>query len=189
MDADMKLLFVILILIPATGFFSCGTAPPQSVASAPTPKGAWHVYTSPDKTFSIELPCEPKQTNVSANSTPVFEYSCHWEDSDDLQVFLMSVSKADFEVGKTFDEAAFERSVKDTFTPNHHIEKMIPIKIDGGIGREVFVTNTRDDMDNIRGRVIIFGAHRFEVAYLATDLKRLESPEAERFFASFKPLK
>jgi len=185
----MKLLFVVLILITATGFFSCGTAPTQPVASARTPNDGWHVYTSPDKSFSAELPCEPKQTNVSDVSTPVYQYSCHAEGSDVLRAFVITVMKADLEIGKTHDEAAFERSVKETFTPNHHIVKMIPIKIDGGIGREIFVTNERDDMDNIRGRVIIFGGHRFEVAYLATDIKLLESPEPDRFFAGFKPLK
>jgi hypothetical protein len=185
----MKLLSIGSSLITVIGFFSCGTPPLRSVSSAPTPNGDWRVYTSPDKTFSVELPCEPRQTNVSEPSTPVFQYGCHLEESDRLQFFTITVLKADFEVGKIPDEAAFERSVKDIFTPNHRIEKIIPIKIDGGIGREVFVKNTRDDMDNIRGRVIAFGAHRFEVVYLATDLKLLESSEADRFFAGFKPLK
>ena len=189
----MKLLFIVLSLITVTGFFACGTAPVKSVSPAPTPtptpSGDWRLYTSPDKTFSAELPCEPTQTNVSASATPIYDYSCDMIEAASLRLFLISVVKAAVEGGKIPDEAEFERSVKDSFTPNHTIIKMFPIKIDGGIGREVFVTNTRDDMDNIRGRVIIFGAHRFEVAYLATDLKRLESPEAERFFASFKPLK
>ena len=101
----MKLLLVVLILSTPTGFFSCGTAPTQPVASAPTPNAGWRVYTSPDKSFSVELPCEPKQTNVSEESTPVFQYSCHSEESNDLQVFMITVLKADFEVGKTRDEA------------------------------------------------------------------------------------
>ena len=62
----------------------------------------------------------------------------------------------------------------------------IPI---GRIGREVVVTNTRDEMDNLRGRVIIFGSRRYEVGFGASDIGALESTMAERFFSSFKPLK
>jgi hypothetical protein len=63
------------------------------------------------------------------------------------------------------------------------------LKIEDGIGREVVVTNTRDEMDNLRARVIIFGSRRYEVGFDASDIKALESPMAERFFSSFKPLK
>jgi hypothetical protein len=184
----MKLLFILSSLIAVTCFFSCGIEPVQSVSSAPARNGDWRLYTPPDKTFSVELPCEPAQTNVSASS-PSYEYSCHLEEADNLRFFTISVWKADFEGAKIRDEAAFERSVKESFTPNHRMVKIVPIRIDGGIRREVIVTNTRDEMDNLRGRVIIFGNHRFEVAYVATDMKRLESVEADRFFTGFKPLR
>jgi hypothetical protein len=110
------------------------------------------------------------------------------EEAGGLSFFVISVSKADFEGARLRDEAAFERSVKESFSPNKRLVKLIPIKIEGGIGREVIVTNTRDEMDNLRGRVIIFGKHRYEVGFGATDIKVLESPTAERFFATFKPL-
>lgn len=97
--------------------------------------------------------------------------------------------KVDVEKPETRDEATFERSLMKSFDPHKRVVKITPIKIDGGIGREVIVTNTRDEMDNLRGRVIIFGTHRFEIGYVATDIKLLESPEANRFFASFKPLR
>ena len=159
-------------------------APPKTSSSSPVPNIDWNLYIPPEKTFSAEFPCAPTQENGPRN-----EYSCHLEEADGLRIFLISVWKSDFEGAKIRDEAAFERSVKESFTPNHTIVNIIPIKIDGGLGREVTVTNTRDDMDNLRGRVIIFGAHRFEVAYLATDRKLLESPQANRFFAGFKPLR
>ena len=184
----MKLLFIVSSLIAVTCFFSWGIERPQSVSSAPVRNGDWRLYTPPDKSFSVEFPCDPAQTSVSASS-PTSEYSCHLEEADSLRIFMISVWKADFEGAKIHDEAAFERSVKESFTPNHRIVKIIPIQIDGGIGREVIVTNTRDEMDNLRGRVIIFGNHRFEVGYFATDMKRLESAEADRFFAGFKPLR
>ena len=167
-------------------------APPQSVSSkpspTPTPNGDWRTYTPPDKSFSVELPCEPTQTNVSEISTPSYEYGCGLEDSDGLTFFTIGVFNADFEGPKLRDEAAFERSVKESLTPNKRIVKLVPIKIEGGIGREMVFTNTRDEMDNGRVRVIIFGQFRFEIVFGATDMKMLESPAAERFFATFKPL-
>jgi len=86
------------------------------------------------------------------------------------------------------DEATFERSIRDSFPSNKRITKLTPLKIENGIGREFVLTNTRDDMDNMRGRVIVIGVRRYEVGFVAADLKALESQKAERFFASFKPL-
>ena len=86
------------------------------------------------------------------------------------------------------DEAAFERSVKDSFSPNKRLTKLIPLKIERGFGREVVVINSKDEMDNLRGRVIIFAGRRYEVGFVASDLKALGSPTAERFLSSFKPL-
>lgn len=191
----MKLLFIVSSLVTVTCFFSCGMAPPQSISTAPksvstppTPNGDWHLYTPPDKSFSVELPCKPTQTNVSEITTPSYEYACGREESGGLHFFTIDVFETDLEGAKVRDEAAFERSVKEALTPNKRLVKLIPIKIEGGIGREMIFTNTRDDMDNGRVRVIIFGKHRFEIFFGATDMKMLESPAAERFFASFKPL-
>lgn len=191
----MKLLFIVSSLVSVTCFFSCGMAPPQSVTTAPksvstppTTSGDWHLYTPPDKSFSVELPCAPKQTNVSEISTPSYQYACGLEESDGLRFFTIVVFRADFEGAKLRDEAAFERSVKEELTPNKRLVKLIPIKIEGGIGREMIFTNTRDDMDNGRVRVIIVGKHRYEIVFGATDMKMLESPAADRFFATFKPL-
>lgn len=86
------------------------------------------------------------------------------------------------------DEAAFERSVKDSFSPNKRVAKLIPFKIENGIGREFVLTNTKDDMDNLRGRVIIFGGRRYDVGFAASDVKALDSPMVDRFFSTFKPL-
>lgn len=182
----MKLLFIISSLITVTCFFSYGMASPKSASMRPN--GDWRLYTPPDKTFSVELPCEPTQTNVSAPSTPIYEYGCGLEEAHGLSFFTIDVFKADFQGAKIRDEAAFERSVKDSLTPNKRIVKLVPIKIEGGIGREMVATNTSDEMDNLRVRVIIFGKHRYEVVFGAPDIKALESPAAERFFATFKPL-
>jgi hypothetical protein len=188
----MKLLLIVSNFIAVICFFSCGMAPQKSVSSSPTPtptpNGEWRVYTPPDKSFSVELTCEPKQTSVSEPSTPIYQYACGLEESVGPHFFVIVVFNADFDVAKSRDEAAFERSVKDSLTPNKRLIKLIPIKVEGGIGREMIFTNTRDDMDNGRARVIIFGKHRYEILFGATDLKMLESPPAERFFATFKPL-
>ena len=165
-------------------------APVESVSPvAATQDSGWRLFMPPDKSFSVELPCEPTATNVSDSTTPIYEYGCDVGDAVDRRFFIMLVSKTDFVGEKLRDEAAFERSVKDAFPPNRRVLKIFPIKIDGGVGREIIVTNTRDGTDSMRGRVIIFGTHRFEIGYFASDLKLLETPEADRFLASFKPLK
>jgi hypothetical protein len=115
----MKLLPIISNFITVICFFTCGMAPQKSVSSSPTPtptptpNGEWRVYTPPDKSFSVELTCEPKQTNVSEPSTPIYQYACGLEESVGPHFFAIVVSKTDFEVAKSSDEAAFERSVKD----------------------------------------------------------------------------
>lgn len=189
----MKLLLVASTLIAVTYFFSCGMAPQKSLSPptptpTPTTDGEWRVYTPPDKSFSVELPCQPSQTNVSEPSTPIYQYSCGHEQPDHLHFFAIVVFKTTFDEAKLRDEAAFERSVKDSLTPNKRLIKLVPIKVDGGMGRELVFTNKRDDMDNGRVRVIVVGTHRYEILFAATDLKTLESPAAERFFATFKPL-
>jgi hypothetical protein len=63
------------------------------------------------------------------------------------------------------------------------------LKIEDGIGREVVVTNTRDEMDNLRGESLSSGVVVTKLDLDASDIKALESPMAERFFSSFKPLK
>ena len=185
----MKLLLSVSILT-LISFLTCRTAPPPQPASAePKQSSDWRLYTSPDKSFSVELPCEPSQKNVSATSTPIYEYTCGREETSGLSFFMVLVSHmSPAEGARMLDEAAFERSVKESFTPNKRIVKLVPIKVQGGTGREVIVTNTRDEMDNLRGRVIIFRTIRYEVGFGASDPKALESADAERFFATFKPL-
>jgi len=119
----------------------------------------------------------------------VYQYHCGGEVDGALRFFVVSALKlSEREKSKLQDEATFERSVKDSFAANKRIVKLIPLRIENGIGREFVVTNTGEDMDNMRGRVILYGVHRYEVAFVASNLKALESQEAERFFASFKPL-
>ena len=179
-----------VIVVTMTSLFTCGTASPEAPTTDPQKADNWRVYIPPDRSFSVDLPCEALQRNVSATSSPIYEYACGGEDDSGLRFFSVSVlNMTDAESARMHDEAIFDRSVKDSFTPNHKLAKLMPLKIEGGIGREVVVTNTRDEMDNLRGRVIIFGSRRYEVGFGASDIKALESPMAERFFASFKPLK
>jgi hypothetical protein len=146
----------------------------------------WHVYTDPDKSFSIEVPCDLSRTDVSAGKN-VYEYRCSGDEP--LSFFIISVTNvADAEAVKMRDKLAFERSIKDSFPANKRVSKMVPIDIASGIGREIIVTNTRDEMDNTRARIIMTSHRRYDVAFIASDLKALESPAAERFLSSFKPL-
>lgn len=162
---------------------------PAQTLNQPQTSDTWRVFTPPDKSFSVELPCEPTQTNVSAKESPIYEYSCGGEDKTELHFFGVSafnIANPDKAANK--DQARFERSVTDSFPENKRIIKLITLKMENGIGIEFVVTNKRDEMDNLRGRVMRIGGRRYEVMFGATDLKALDSPDAERFFASFKPL-
>jgi hypothetical protein len=152
----VKLLLSLSSLITLTCFFTCGTAPRESSSAEPKQNKDWRLYTPPDKSFSVELPCEPAQKNVSEASTPIYEYACGKEESSGLSFFTVLVLKlSDSDGAWIRDEAAFERSIRNSFSPNKRLIKLIPIKIQGGMGREVIVTNTTDEMDNFRGRVIV----------------------------------
>jgi hypothetical protein len=154
-------------------------------ANAKNAFDGWHVYTAPDKSFSIEVPCDLDRTDVSAGND-VYEYRCSGEP---VGFFIITVTKVtDAEAAKMKDELAFERSIKDSFSLNRRVTKMVPINVASGIGREIIVTNTRDEMDNARARIVMTGSRRYDVAVIASDLKALESPAAERFLSSFKPL-
>ena len=164
----------------------------QSVSSTDLPSNArnatdgWHVYTAPDKSFSIEVPCDLSRTDVSAGKN-VYEYRCGVDEP--MSFFLISVTNVtDAEAAKMKDELAFERSIKDSFPANRHLTRMVPINIASGMGREIIVTNARDEMDNARARIIMTSSRRYDVIFIASDLKALESPGAERFLSSFKPL-
>lgn len=178
-----------VVVVTMTCFLTCRTTSPEIAPIEPKKADGWNVYTAPDRSFSVEVPCEPVQRNVSAESTPIYQYSCGVEDDSGLRSFIVLVLKMpDVEKERMRDEAAFERSVKDSFTPNKRFAKLIPFKIENGIGREFVVVNTKDEMDNLRGRAIIFGGRRYDVGFVATDMKALESPMVDRFFSSFKPL-
>src|SRR5258705_4411677 len=178
-----------VVVVTMTCFLTCRTASTERAPNEPKKADGWHVYTAPDRTFSIEVPCEPVQKNVAATSNPNYEYSCGVEDDSGLSFFIVSVlNMPDAEKARMRDEAVFERSVKDSFSPNKRVAKLIPFKIENGIGREFVVINTKDEMDNLRGRVIIFGSRRYDVGFVASDVKALESPMVDRFLSTFKPL-
>ena len=166
------------------------SASPASQQSSPVQRQneKWQVYVPPDKSFSVELPCEPKQRNVSEPSTPVYAYGCGEEEASSLRFFEITVANVpNTELAKMRDDAVFERTIRGWFTPNHRIIKLSPIKVDGDIGRELILQNKNDDMDNSRARVILSRGRHYDVAFGSTDVKELESQIAERFFATFKP--
>ena len=192
----MRLLVSSSCLLALTFLFTCGTAPEESappppvqgVASPMTKENRdWRVYTAPDRSFSVELPCEPMRTNVSEPETPVYQYSCGGEETSGF--FLMDVMDlSDSERVKLREAAAFERSIRESFSPNKRVVKMTAINVDGGMGRDIIVHNTKNEEDLSRGRVIVIGARHYQIAFVSSDAKALESPAVERFFATFKPM-
>ena len=173
-------------LVPGSPSTASPTVSSANVSASPTNAlDNWRLYTAPDKSFSVEVPCDLDRRDVSAGQN-VYEYSCGGKD-EDLTFFIINVvNMPDAEAVKIKDERAFERSIKESFPANRRVTKMVPITIEKGIGREILVTNVRDDMDNARARIILTGRHHYHVAVIG-DMKILESPRAERFFSSFKP--
>jgi hypothetical protein len=175
--------------------FTCGSAPHESASPAPATsiapstsneKDEWRVYTPPDKSFSVELPCDPMRTNVSADATPTYQYACGVEEFSRLyMIYVMDLS--DPWKAKLRDAAELERSIKESFAPNKRVVKMTPFAVEGGIGREIIVHNLKNPEELSRGRVIVIGARHYQIAFGADDEKALHGPDAERFFASFKP--
>jgi hypothetical protein len=177
--------------------FTCGTAPRESASSTPATsiapstakpkdKDEWRVYTPPDKSFSVELPCEPMRTNVSADATPTYQYACGVEEFSRLyMIYVMELS--DTWKAKLRDAAELERSIRESFAPNKRVVKMTPFTVEGGIGREIIVHNLKNPEELSRGRVIVIGARHYQIAFGSDDEKALHGPDAERFFASFKP--
>jgi hypothetical protein len=210
----MKLIVYFVIgFFTISGLMTCGTASPdvgsshssQAVIPSPTvsaspnvsssnvpsngakPDDTWRVYTPPDKSFSVEVPCDMDQTNVSASETPIYEYSCATTDDSAFTGFIVEVLNIS-EKAKVRDAAAFEQSLRDEFLPDKRVTKMEPIQVSNGIGREIVVTNIRNPESTGRARVIVIGKRRYDAAIFSTDPKALESPLAERFLSSFKPL-
>ena len=141
----------------------------------------WHVYTAPDKSFSVEVPCN--LVDQYHNDS----YSCDVEDDSSLNFFLVEVLiMSDAARAKMRDEHEFERNIKRELPPNRHVTKMVPIKVEDGVGREILVTNSSDSDDNSRARIIIVGRRYYVVAFNSGDPKALESPRAERFLSTFK---
>ena len=142
---------------------------------------SWHVYTAPDKSFSVEVPCD------LVDQYHINEYSCDVGDESTLNFFLVHVlNMSDAARARMRDELEFERNIKSELTPNKHVTKMVPIKVDDGVGREILVTDTSDPEDNSRARIIIVGRRYYVVAFISNDPKALQSPMAERFLSTFK---
>lgn len=155
---------------------------------SPTPSNSvttvdrWRVYNSPDKSFTVEVPCE------LVDESNIGEYLCGLSDSDSdiFTVFVTNLS--DVQRDKINDDVKFERYIKeDLFPPNRRVTQMAPIAIENGIAREILVTNSRDSDDNGRLRVMLVGSRIYHVGLLSSDPKNLKTPKAERFLSSFKP--
>ena len=185
----MKFILILICTIISSSGFSWEAEALKSDLTELEPENNWHLFTSPDKSFSVELPCEPIQRNMSGDARPFFEYSCSLEGIDGLRFFVISVHKVDHEDSKVSDQKTFDQSVKESLTANKRILKVVPIGVEGGMGCELFITNARDEMDNSRARVIVVGNRRYEVVLISSDVRLLKSLMAERFFSSFEPLK
>jgi hypothetical protein len=98
------------------------------------------------------------------------------EDASGLLFFTIEVlNLSGAEGANVRDSAAFDRGVRDSFGPNHRASKLTPFVIAGGAGREAAGSNTADEMDNMRGLVVIFGGRHYEVGFGATGVDGLES--------------
>ena len=142
---------------------------------------SWHVYTAPDKSFSVEVPCD------LVDQYHINEYSCDVGDDSTLNLFLVDVlNMSDAARARMGDEQEFECNIKSELPPNRHVTKMVPIKVENGVGREILITNISDSDDNMRARIIMVGKRYYVVAFDSNDSKALESPMAERFLSTFK---
>jgi hypothetical protein len=143
----------------------------------------WRLYTSPDRAFTAEFPCEPTRRNTSAGAPPLYEYDCGTYIGSALLIYMVDVFDLDGPAG--------ERTVEETLTlfPAHKtVVESSPLAVPGGAGRDVVLRSTRDSADNMRVQIIAVGFRCYIASVSTTDVKTIQSPEVQRFFSSFRPL-
>jgi hypothetical protein len=143
----------------------------------------WRFYTSPDRAFTAEFPCEPTRRNTSAGAPPLYEYDCGTYTGSALLVYMVDV----FELGGP----AGERTVEETlslFPAHKEVVESSRLAVPGGAGRDVVLRNTRDSNDNTRVQIIAVGFRCYMASVSTTDVQAMKSPDVQRFFSSFRPL-
>lgn len=170
----------------------------RSIMTNRVTQSGWRVYSPPNKSFTVELPREPRRTNkldpTSSDEESFFECTKS-VDAYELQLRPKSPEYA-FVIG-VFDVSACQRK-PETF--NEEVEGLVAViggdnkrllsdskvNVDGLSGREFMYEN-----GDLHGRVLIVNAgKRIYFLTYTTDIPGgTSSPEATRMFKTFHPVK
>lgn len=158
----------------------------------------WRVYSPPDKSFTVELPQEPRHTNkmdpTSADEASFFECTKS-VDAYEIQLKPQSPEYA-FVIG-VFDVSGcprkaetFNNEVKDLIAilggDNKRLIKNEQVKVNGLPGREFIYAN-----GELYGRVLVINAGKriYMLTYTNNSSSTTSSAETIRMFSSFRPLR
>ena len=160
----------------------------------------WQTFTSPDKTFSVEVPAPLRKVagfsgehGVSLTSDEedpwVASYAAIETTPDDAR-FGLNV----LEVPKSMRSRPRAKHlwylgvmlIGDDDNPQPELEKRV--KVNGLTGTE-YLFNIEDHEMHTRGRVFDTGRRIYVITFVGRDLKDLTSVDAERFLNSFRLLK
>lgn len=159
-------------------------------------QSGWRVYSPPDKSFTVELPQEPRRVNkidpTSSDEESFFECTKS-VDAYELQLNPKSPEYA-FVIG-VFDVSACQRR-PETF--NKEVENLVAViggdnkrlikdekvKVNGLPGREFIYEN-----GDLHGRVLIVNAGKriYMLTYTNDTSGAITSAETTRMFSSFRP--
>src|SRR5215831_1533631 len=101
---------VVIVLI---AIFSASHGASAQLGRGQVERPQWRLYTSPDRAFAAEFPCEPTRRNTSAGGPPLYEYDCGTFTGSALLIYMVDVFDLDGPAG--------ERTVEETLKlfPTH----------------------------------------------------------------------
>ena len=161
-------------------------------------QGNWRVYSPPDRSFTVELPQEPRHTNkidpTSTDEASFFECTKS-VDAYEIQLKPQSPEYA-FVIG-VFDVSGcrrkaetFTKEVKDLIAilggDNKRLIKNEQVTVNGLPGREFIYEN-----GELYGRVLLINAGKriYMLTYTNNSSGGTSSAETIRMFSSFRPLR
>lgn len=157
----------------------------------------WQTFTSPDKTFSVEVPAPLREVggfsgehgvhlNSEQGHPSITSYAVIETTSDDVR-FGLNVIKAPRSM-KSRPPLWYLGAmlIGDDDHPEPELEKRI--KVNGLVGTE-YLFNVESHKLHTRGRIFDTGRRIYVIIFVGRDRKDLTSIDAERFLNSFRLLK
>ena len=184
---SLPLMKVAVVIVVIAECLTCGVGHAQT---------RWQTFTSPDKTFSVEVPAPLRRVagfsgeggvNLASDQKERWatSYAVIETNSDDVR-FGLNVLKMPRSIRSRLPLWYLGvMLIGDDDNPNPQVEKRV--KVNGLIGTE-YLFDIEKHM-HTRGRIFDTGRRIYVITFVGRDLKDLTSGDAERFLNSFRLLK